>query len=168
MWPLPMMPHTSLYRAIGPAPLEFRPGSPQPSLRPGTPAPSPPAGHQYWRPVQTCSLEDPRSSSWWWPLKHIWFVSGRYTSYWNAFLLPPAMKLGQGNVFTGICDSVNRGVPAPGGCLVWGGACSRGGWMSGPGGVPGRDPPTNPGTVTAAGGTHPTGMLSCFWRCLLI
>ena len=24
-------------------------------------------------------------------------------------LLPPAMKLGQGNVFTGVCDSVNRG-----------------------------------------------------------
>ena len=26
------------------------------------------------------------------------------------FSLPPAMKLGQGNVFTGVCDSVNRGV----------------------------------------------------------
>ena len=34
----------------------------------------------------------------------------------QAFL-PPATKLGQGNVFTGICDSVNRGggVPGPGG-----------------------------------------------------
>ena len=25
-------------------------------------------------------------------------------------LLPPAMKLGQGNIFTGVCDSVHRGV----------------------------------------------------------
>ena len=35
--------------------------------------------------------------------------SGRYASYWNAFLLPLATKLGQGYVFTGVCDSVNRG-----------------------------------------------------------
>ena len=32
-----------------------------------------------------------------------------YVSYWNAFLLPPATKLGQGNIFTGNCDSVHRG-----------------------------------------------------------
>ena len=51
----------------------------------------------------------------------------------------------------------------PGGCLVggWGclvleGVCSGG---SAPRGVPGGDPP--PGTATAAGGTHPTGMHSC-------
>ena len=92
----------------------------------------------------------------------------------------------EGNVFTGVRDSVHRGVPAPegvpapgggvpapGGRGVWsgGGACSQGvpapGGVcsqgvpalggSGPGGVPGGDPPT----VTAAGGTHPTGMHSC-------
>ena len=34
----------------------------------------------------------------------------RYTSYWNAFLLPPATKLGQGYIFTSVCDSVHRGV----------------------------------------------------------
>ena len=33
--------------------------------------------------------------------------------------------------------------------------------MPGPGGVPGGDPPR---TTTAAGGTHPTGMHSCFKR----
>ena len=38
------------------------------------------------------------------------------------------------------------GVPGP-----WGGAWSRG--------VPGGDPP---GTATAVGGNHPTGMHSCF------
>ena len=49
--------------------------------------------------------------------------------------------------------SAPGGVPGPGGGLVpgSGGVCS---W-----GVPGGDPP---GTVTAAGGTHPTGMHSCF------
>ena len=36
--------------------------------------------------------------------------SGWHTSYRNAFLfLPPAMKLGQGYIFTGICHSVNGG-----------------------------------------------------------
>ena len=41
--------------------------------------------------------------------------------------------LGQGYIFTAVCDSVNRGVPPPGGCLLlggsassWGGASSRG------------------------------------------
>ena len=33
---------------------------------------------------------------------------------------------------------------------------------SGTGGVPGGDPP---GTATAAGGTHPTGMHSCLIMC---
>ena len=96
-------------------------------------------------------------------------------------LLPPAMKLGQGYIFTGICDSVHRGeclvwgLPGLGGpvcsgrCLVWGvclvlgGLLLRGAWSrSGvlvPGGLPGGDPP---GKATAAGGTHPTGMHSCY------
>ena len=30
--------------------------------------------------------------------------------YFDLSLLPPATKLGQGNIFTGICDSVHRGV----------------------------------------------------------
>ena len=35
-----------------------------------------------------------------------------YVSYWNAFLLPAATKLGQGNIFTSICLSTGgrRGV----------------------------------------------------------
>ena len=76
-------------------------------------------------------------------------------------------------MFTDVCLST-------GGALSWGGAWSLG--MSGPGGVgvpggdpPGPDPPEpgttgnrhspqgpgTPRTVTAAGGTHPTGMHSC-------
>ena len=75
-----------------------------------------------------------------------------------AAILPPATKLGQGYILTGVCDSVPMGgVPAPGrlcaggrgstpmgGGLLWGGA--------------GGDPPR---TATAAGGTHPTGMHTC-------
>ena len=57
-------------------------------------------------------------------------------------------------------------VPGPGGCLLPGVcACSGGGLVLGgsaPGGVPGGDPP---GTATAAGGTHPTGMHSCIQTC---
>ena len=53
--------------------------------------------------------------------------------------LPPATKLGQGYIFTGVCDSVHRG----------------GAWWR------------PPGTVTAAGGTYPTGMHSCWIEGLL-
>ena len=50
------------------------------------------------------------------------------------------------------CGGVCSGGDAwSGGLLARGGAWSRG--------VPGGDPP---GTATAAGGTHPTGMHSCF------
>ena len=62
----------------------------------------------------------------------IWKCSG------HTWFLPPATKFGQGYIFTGVCDSVNRG-----GCFLRGG--------------PGGDPP---GTPTAADGTHPTGMHS--------
>ena len=85
--------------------------------------------------------------------------------------LPSTTKLGQGNVFTGICDSVNRG----------GSASVHAGMPPPP---PGADPPeqthpppgadtpsreeqTPPDTEHAgrygqrAGGTHPTGMQSC-------
>ena len=36
------------------------------------------------------------------------------------------MKLGQGYIFTGICDSVHRGVPAPGGGVPAPGPHTRG------------------------------------------
>ena len=91
-----------------------------------------------------------------------------YDQYY--FLLPPATKLGQGYIFTGVCDSVNGGGGVcsggfllPGGCLLRGGGVRSGG-VSAPGGVsvrggvPGGDPP---GTATAAGDTHPTGMHFC-------
>ena len=41
-----------------------------------------------------------------WPLSHM-LRCGWYASYWNAFLLLPAMKLWQGNVFTPVCHSVH-------------------------------------------------------------
>ena len=62
--------------------------------------------------------------------------------------LPPATKLGQGYIFTGVCDSVNGGGGVCSqGCLLLGeGVCSRGVSAPGgggcllPGGVPGGDP----------------------------
>ena len=79
-------------------------------------------------------------------------------------LLPPATKLGQGYVFTRVCDSVHGlGGAWPGGVPGPGGAWSRGCLVLVLGG-PGGDPP---GTATAAGGTHPTGMHSC-WNKLLL
>ena len=48
-------------------------------------------------------------------------------------LLPPATKLGQGYIFTGVCDSAHGGgVPGPGG-----GSCSWGVFLQV---VPGGDP----------------------------
>ena len=66
-------------------------------------------------------------------------------------------SLGQGNMFTGVCLST-------GGCLVPGGCLG----VSGPGGVPALGGLVwgclveTPRTATTAGGTHPTGMDSCF------
>ena len=50
----------------------------------------------------------------------------------NFFLLPPATKLGQGYIFTGICDSVHRGgMHGQGVCMAGGvhgwGVCMVGG-----------------------------------------
>ena len=77
----------------------------------------------------------------------------------GTHLLPPATKLGQGNVFTGICDSVHRGV-----CLR---AC-RDTTPQGPGNPPDQAPLPGPGTpreqsmLGDSSGKHPTGMQSCF------
>ena len=51
----------------------------------------------------------------------------------RTFYYRPQKKLREGNFFTGVCDSVHRG-----GCLLLGGACSRGVWSRGvpaPGGL---------------------------------
>ena len=58
-------------------------------------------------------------------------------------LLPPATKLGQGYVFTRVCDSVHRGVSVsvpgggisiPGGSLSWAGVSAQRGPCHGAGG----------------------------------
>ena len=83
-----------------------------------------------------------------------------------VFITARKRSLGLGNIFTNVCQEFcsqrgacsrgfplvwSRGVPGPGG--VW----SRGGVVVWSRGVPGGDPP---GTATAEGGTHPTGMHS--------
>ena len=82
----------------------------------------------------------------------------RQLQKWGVQLLPPATKLGQGYVFTGVCHSVNReGVPdTPQTRYI----------------PPGADTPQDqvhpPDAEHAgrygqwAGGAHPTGMQSCF------
>ena len=52
-------------------------------------------------------------------------------------------SLGQGNIFAPVCHSVQRGVPGPGGCLVWG--------------VPGGDPPDG----------HYSGRYASYWNTFL-
>ena len=67
------------------------------------------------------------------------------------------MKFGQGNVFRPVCHSVDSG------CLPGGGSASRGGLHPGASASRGQNPAPS-GTMgysQRAGGTHPTGMLSC-------
>ena len=138
-------------------------------------------------------------------MKRLQLASGRLASYLNTLLLPPATKLGQGYVFTRVCDSVHRGEGYPSMHCRWYPSipCNRspggsypsmpcrfpgshpGGTLSGLAG--GRSPGSHLGgisrpklggvsratpkgrcvsqhalTATAAGGTHPTGMHSCY------
>ena len=70
----------------------------------------------------------------------------------------PQTKLREGNVFTPVCHSVQGGVYPSMQWAKWGcvtGVCNQGG--VGPGGCTTPTP-----TGQQAGGTHPTGMLSCF------
>ena len=88
-------------------------------------------------------------------------------------LVPGGVPGSRGCAWSGVCVPGLGGVPGPGGgCLVpgmcawsggvcaWsGGVCAwSGGCVPGPGGACLRPPRT----ATAAGGTHPTGMHSCF------
>ena len=87
------------------------------------------------------------------------WANGIYGHKWVIALLPPATKLRQGYIFTGMCDSVHRGGGAwsggawPGGCMVPGGGCAwsrgmpglgeclvlgGGAWSGGPGETPPR------------------------------
>ena len=77
---------------------------------------------------------------------YVWIVDRK-----QEFITARKRSLGQGNIFTPVCHSVHRGD-------AWfrGGAWSWGGLV--PGGCLVETPP---GTATAAGGTHPTGMHSC-------
>ena len=67
----------------------------------------------------------------------------------SLYSLPPATKFAQGYIFTGVCDSVNRG-----------GVCLSACWDT----PRSRHPPATEHAGRygqRAGGTHPTGMQSC-------
>ena len=95
----------------------------------------------------------------------------KFISY---FLLPPANEVWGKVICLQACVLPRgRGRMVPGGCMVPGGAwfrevpAPRGVGVHGPGGpAPGGGGgclvETSPPTATAAGGTHPTGMHSCW------
>ena len=72
--------------------------------------------------------------------------------------LPPANEVWGKVIFSQACvkNSVHGGGSVPGGCLVLEGVCSWG--VPGLGGAWWRPP----GMATAAGGTHPAGIHSCY------
>ena len=88
-------------------------------------------------------------------------------------------SLGQGNIFTPVCHSVHRGVPGPGGYLVWGVWSGAGAWSWGhlvpdgslvwggawSGGVPGLGG-SGPGGYAQGEGLVPGGACSqgAWWR----
>ena len=77
----------------------------------------------------------------------------------KCLLLPPATKLGQGNIFTDVCDSGRRGgLPQ---CMF--------GYPPPPG--TGRHPPPRAEHTgrygQRAGGMHPNGMQYCFFFCII-
>ena len=83
-------------------------------------------------------------------LKHVRLESERLASFWNTFLLLVTARkrsLGQGNVFTSVCQEF-----CPGGEV-------GGGEVYTPLGRPLSD---TTGYSQQAGGTHPTGMHTCF------
>ena len=103
----------------------------------------------WWPTLETCSNlftrgPSPSSHIWWWPLKQVWFASGWYASYWNAFFTTHKWSLGQGNVFTPVCQSFcPLGASASGsrGRLPLGLGGVSGGFR---GGAPGTRPPHGP------------------------
>ena len=90
--------------------------------------------------------------------------SRRYASYLNAFLLLPAMNLEQSYVFTGMCDSVHRGVSAS---VYAGIPPPLGADPLGADTPQSRHPPCTEHAGRygqRTGSTHPTGMKSCFCK----
>ena len=89
----------------------------------------------------------------------------------KQFIAPHKRSLGQGNIFTPVCHSVHRGglpsrrPPLAGSPLLEGGTPPGRETPLGrrpPAGRTPREGGTPPPTATAAGGTHRTGMHSCF------
>ena len=82
----------------------------------------------------------------------------------DCISLPPANKVCEGYVFTGVClstrGSLSSGVTVQRGLFLWGlhpgGSLSRGSLLEG---LCQGDPPS---VRLRAGGTHPTGMHSCY------
>ena len=96
-----------------------------------------------------------------WEFDALFILSGKN----KQLFLPPATKLGQGYIFTGVCDSVHRGggsVAGGGGVRDWG-VCMAGGhaWLGGAcmvGGICGKGGMCGRGVCIAGGHAWPGGM----------
>ena len=95
-------------------------------------------------------------------------------NFFPLSLLPPTTKLGQGYVFTRVCDSVHRGGMVAGGGRAWllgghvwllgEGVCMVGGvWLLGEGGVHG----CGGACMVARGAWFAGGVLGCQGACLV-
>ena len=89
-----------------------------------------------------------------------WLLLPRTLSCPLVTSLPPATKLGQGYIFTGVCDSVHRG----GACVV-GGACA---WLQGACMIcQGACVVAGGACVVARGGMHGCrGVCGCWGECI--
>ena len=109
IWPLPGIHWTSPYRDSGPTPtVQGLPpplymglhctvtSASEPRLKTcsnlfTSPRTSPISTDIWWPRLETFSylftFGSPTGTDNWWLLKHVWLASGRYTCYWNAFLL---------------------------------------------------------------------------------
>ena len=88
-------------------------------------------------------------------------VHFRLKSIFVLTLLPPENEVWGKVICLQVCVCVSTGVPGPGGVWSQGVSGAGGAWSQGVPG-PGGYLVETPRTATAAGGTHPTGMHSCF------
>ena len=63
----------------------------------------------------------------WWRPPGVGYCCRQYASYWNAFLFQKCVS----RILSTGWVAYSWGVPAPGGCLFWWGACSQGGLLLG-------------------------------------
>ena len=136
--------------------------------------PRPPASDIWLPRLESCSNVFPSGPSphcWHLVAGYKWWASGWYASYWNAVLSPPANVVCEGYVFY-TCLSVilftggeclGRYIPPWTKYTPWTRYTPQARYPPGPGTPPLREQYMTGDTGQQAGGTHPTGMHSCYF-----